>query len=151
VVHRAHHVGRTEEERREFRIIGVLGAGQMGGGIAQVAATAGYEVRLADASLEVAQKGRARIERCSRSKSRRPKSAPTEIAIVNRIVAVNAPQISGECDLVVEAATENIDLKLKLFRQCDEALQSPTRSSRATRRRSRSPSSPAPRSDPIAS
>ena len=46
----------------EIRVIGVLGAGQMGGGIAQVAATAGFEVKLADASLELATKGRAKIE-----------------------------------------------------------------------------------------
>ncbi len=42
----------------DIRTIGVLGAGQMGGGIAQVAAAAGYDVILADASLELAEKGR---------------------------------------------------------------------------------------------
>jgi 3-hydroxybutyryl-CoA dehydrogenase len=43
-------------------------------------------------------------------------------ATVARITAVNGPADFSDCDLVVEAATENLDLKLKLFRQCDEAL-----------------------------
>ena len=42
----------------EIKSIGIIGAGQMGGGIAQVAAAAGYDVKLADASIELAQKGR---------------------------------------------------------------------------------------------
>ena len=46
----------------DIRTIGVLGAGQMGGGIAQVAATASYDVKLADASIELAQKGKAKID-----------------------------------------------------------------------------------------
>ena len=50
-----------KEVRREFRTIGILGAGQMGGGIAQVAAQAGYDVKLADAAIELAEKGRERI------------------------------------------------------------------------------------------
>ncbi|MGO8997492.1 MAG: 3-hydroxyacyl-CoA dehydrogenase NAD-binding domain-containing protein, partial [Polyangiaceae bacterium] len=48
------------DERKEtstgIRVIGILGAGQMGGGIAQVAAQAGYDVKLADASRELAEK-----------------------------------------------------------------------------------------------
>ena len=49
----------------EIRTVGVLGAGQMGGGIAQVAATAGYEVVLADASLALAPGGEVRAETVS--------------------------------------------------------------------------------------
>jgi 3-hydroxybutyryl-CoA dehydrogenase len=112
-----------KEERREVRIIGVLGAGQMGGGIAQVAAQAGYEVRLADASLELAQKGRARIDAILQKQVEKAKvSADMKEATVLRIKAVAGPSEFADCDLVIEAATENVDLKLKLFRQCDEAL-----------------------------
>ena len=115
-----------KETRREVRTIGVLGAGQMGGGIAQVAAQSGFDVRLADASLELAQKGRARIDSILQKQVEKAKvSADMKVAIVNRITAVGGPADFADCDLVIEAATEMIDLKLKLFRQCDEALTSP--------------------------
>ena len=52
-------------------VVGVVGAGQMGGGIAQVAAAAGLRVVLIDAGLELAQRGKARIERALASWSRR--------------------------------------------------------------------------------
>jgi 3-hydroxybutyryl-CoA dehydrogenase len=113
-----------KEERYEVRGIGVLGAGQMGGGIAQVAATAGFEVKLADASLELAQKGRARIDAILQKQVEKAKMSPDmKEGIVNRITAVASIVNFAPCDLVIEAATENVELKLKLFRQCDEAMK----------------------------
>jgi len=64
---------------------------------------------------EVALKGARASKRCSRAVEKAKVSADMKIAIVNRIVAVNGPADFGECDLVVEAATENIDLKLSSF------------------------------------
>lgn len=109
----------------EIRKIGVLGAGQMGGGIAQVAAAAGYDVVLADASLELAQKGRGKIEAVLGKQVEKGKmKAEDKDALVGRITPAAGPSDFGACDLVVEAATENVDLKIKLFRACDEAMKS---------------------------
>jgi 3-hydroxybutyryl-CoA dehydrogenase len=111
-------------EVSDIRKIGILGAGQMGGGIAQVASQAGYEVRLADASLELAKKGLAKIESVLQKQVDKGKmSADMKDGIVRRITAIGGPGEFTDCDLVIEAATENVDLKLKLFRQCDEAMK----------------------------
>jgi len=96
----------------------------MGGGIAQVAATAGFDVRLCDATLELAQKGIAKIDAILKKQVDKGKlDAATQQGIVSRIRPIATPADFKDCDIVVEAATENVDLKLKLFRQCDEALR----------------------------
>ena len=108
----------------DIRTIGVLGAGQMGGGIAQVAAAAGYDVVLADASLELAQRGRAKIEAILGKQVEKGKiKAEDKDALVGRIKPVNGAADFSTCDLVIEAATENVDLKQKLFKGCDEAMK----------------------------
>jgi 3-hydroxybutyryl-CoA dehydrogenase len=106
------------------RVVGILGAGQMGGGIAQVAASAGYEVRLVDASIELAQKGRAKIEAILGKQVDKGKmSAEMKDAIVAKIAPSPGVPAFGECDLVVEAATETLELKLDLFKRCDAAMK----------------------------
>ncbi len=108
----------------EIHVVGVLGAGQMGGGIAQVAATAGYAVRLADASLELAEKGKQRIvAQLTKQVEKGKLAADVKDAIAERIVAIADILGFADCDLVIEAATENVELKMKLFRQIDEALK----------------------------
>lgn len=108
----------------EIRVIGVLGAGQMGSGIAQVAAAAGYDVVLADASLELATKGRAKIDAIAGKLVDKGKmTADARAALVGRITPVGSPADFGSADLVIEAATENLELKLKLLRACDEAMK----------------------------
>jgi 3-hydroxybutyryl-CoA dehydrogenase len=116
------------DERNEgnvgIRTIGILGAGQMGGGIAQVAAQAGYAVKLADASRELAEKGRGKVEAILEKQVAKGKvSADMLAAIMTRIEAAAGAVDFRDCDLVVEAATENTELKLKLFRMCDEAMK----------------------------
>ena len=107
----------------EIRVIGVLGAGQMGGGIAQVAAACGHEVKLADANVDLAKKGRDAISRVLDKQVEKGKmTADAKAALVARIAPVGGPADFAGCDLVIEAATENADLKLRLLRQCDEAL-----------------------------
>jgi len=107
----------------EIRVIGVLGAGQMGSGIAQVAAGAGFDVRLADVSLDVAEKGKGKIEKILAKQVEKGKlAAEDKNALVGRITPIAGPEGFKGCDLVIEAATENVDLKLALFRRCDEAL-----------------------------
>jgi len=106
-----------------IQTIGVLGAGQMGGGIAQVAAAAGYDVRLCDATLELAKKGLGKIDAILEKQVQKGKmDAAAKSGITSRITPIDSPSKFAGCDLVIEAATENVELKLKLFKQCDDAL-----------------------------
>lgn len=107
-----------------IQTIGILGAGQMGSGIAQVAAQSGFSAKLCDASLDLAKKGRARIESALAKQVEKGKlTAEQAKDIVSRIEAVGAPRDFSSCDLVIEAATENLELKLDLLEQCDKALR----------------------------
>ncbi|MEZ4381459.1 MAG: 3-hydroxybutyryl-CoA dehydrogenase [Nannocystaceae bacterium] len=104
--------------------IGVLGAGQMGAGIAHVAAVAGYEVRLADVSLEHASKGKAGIaKRLGRLVEKGKLSADNRDAALARIHPAIGAEGLATCDLAIEAATENIDLKKRLFAALDAACK----------------------------
>src|SRR5262252_7036753 len=96
----------------EIHVIGVLGAGQMGGGIAQVAATSGYEVKLADASLDLAQRGLAKVDAIlGKQVSKGKMSDEMKRSILSKIVAVPSARDFADCDLVIEAATEKLELK----------------------------------------
>ena len=108
----------------DIRTIGVIGAGQMGGGIAQVAAASGYEVLLSDASRELAQKGKAKIEKAlGRLVEKGKIEAKARDEILARIEPGASPADFGSVDLAVEAATENLDLKLKIFQAADQAMK----------------------------
>ena len=108
----------------EIQTIGVLGAGQMGGGIAQVAAQAGYEVRLADVDLARAEAGKARIDKfMSRAVDKGKLDAADKQAALERITCVNAIEELAKVDFAIEAATESIELKKRLFRQLDGVLE----------------------------
>lgn len=108
----------------EVKIVGVLGAGQMGGGIAQVAASADYQVLLADQSLELAEKGKAKIDKAlGRLVEKEKITQETRAAIVGRIQAVASTADFASADLVIEAATENYELKIKLLAACDAAMK----------------------------
>jgi 3-hydroxybutyryl-CoA dehydrogenase len=107
----------------EIQTVGVLGSGQMGGGIAQVAATAGIRVTLVDISLEQAQKGRQRIEAVlSRLVDKGKVAGPERDALLARIGCAESPEALSGCDLVIEAATEDASLKIELLRRCDRVM-----------------------------
>ena len=108
----------------EIQIIGVLGAGQMGSGIAQVSAAAGWAVKLADANLELAERARAKIKGGLDKLVEKGKlDAAAAADTAARITPVGAIADLADCDLVVEAATENVSLKLDLFRALDAAVK----------------------------
>jgi 3-hydroxybutyryl-CoA dehydrogenase len=112
-----------DEQAETFRVIGVLGAGQMGGGIAQVAAASGYDVRLADASLELASKGKEKVGAALAKQVDKGKmSADMRDSLLARITPTDGAAGFTACDLVVEAATESFDLKVKLLQACDAAM-----------------------------
>jgi 3-hydroxybutyryl-CoA dehydrogenase len=103
---------------------GVIGAGQMGRGIAQVAAQAGFRVPLLDANRELAEKGRQRIEQSlGRLVEKGKLDAEERDAAVGRIEPASTYDALAEADLVVEAATENLEVKLELFRAADAAMK----------------------------
>jgi len=111
----------------EIRVFGVVGAGQMGRGIAQVAAQSGLEVKLLDASRELADKGRGRIvSTLDRLVERGQSEASERDAIAGRIEASSDYDLFAQADMVVEAATESIELKQDIFRRADRAMQKPT-------------------------
>ena len=99
-------------------VITVVGAGQMGAGIAQVCAQNGYRVLLADAALERAQGAKAGIEKQLTRLAERGKLDPAQRdAALERIEPTTAELAYPRSDLVIEAATENRELKLALFKQ----------------------------------
>ena len=108
------------------RIIAVLGAGQMGAGIAQVAATSGYEVVLRDIEDRFVQGGLSRIEgRLQRAVEKGSLDANAATTIRGRIQGTLDLAAAANADLVIEAVPEEPDLKKSLFRELD-GLASPS-------------------------
>jgi 3-hydroxybutyryl-CoA dehydrogenase len=101
--------------------VGIVGAGTMGNGIAQAFAGAGIDVVMTDISDAALQRG---LNTVSGSLDRLIKkekiNAEQKAAVLARISTSTDTAAIGECDLVVEAATENEALKLKIFKQLDE-------------------------------
>ena len=108
----------------EIRTVGVIGAGQMGSGIAQVSADAGYDVKLADISLESATAG---VEKLTAALGKAVEGGKMEAAqrdaIVGRISPVAALADMADCDLVIEAASENELVKRKIFSELCPSLK----------------------------
>lgn len=95
---------------------GIIGAGLMGSGIAQAAATAGHEVILSDIALDRAEKGKAAIgKQLDRQVAREKLSSTEAAAILARITPAGDTDGFADAALVIEAATENVELKKKLF------------------------------------
>ncbi|HEY7154942.1 MAG TPA: 3-hydroxyacyl-CoA dehydrogenase NAD-binding domain-containing protein, partial [Gemmataceae bacterium] len=99
-----------------IRTVGVIGAGQMGNGIAHVCALAGLRVRLNDVSAECIRAGLATINgNMARQVSKHAITEDDRKAALGRIEAAESLDGLSECDLVIEAATEKEEVKRKLF------------------------------------
>jgi 3-hydroxybutyryl-CoA dehydrogenase len=103
--------------------IAVVGAGTMGNGIAHVFAQFGYEVNLIDVSQDALDRALKTIDKnLERQVSKERITADDKTATLSRITTVtDLSKGVSDRELVVEAATENVDLKLKIFKQMDEA------------------------------
>jgi 3-hydroxybutyryl-CoA dehydrogenase len=102
----------------------VIGAGQMGGGIAQIAAQAGLQVLLNDIDASLIEKRMAFIDKTlSRNVEKGRITAEEQQAILGRLVPSTNLQEAAEVDFVVEAATESMALKEKIFRTLDEVAR----------------------------
>lgn len=105
----------------EFNKIMVIGAGQMGGGIAQVAAQAGINVVLNDIKEEFVQRGLGVITKnLERNIAKGRLSEEEKSAILGRIQPSTSLSDGSEVDLVIEAAVENMSIKAQIFKQLDE-------------------------------
>jgi 3-hydroxybutyryl-CoA dehydrogenase len=107
--------------KEDLMLVGVVGAGTMGAGIAEVfARTPGCKVRLTDLSVDLAEKGRDRqVAALDRQVARARLSEHERDEIVGRLATTTVADL-GQCDLVVEAVVESMAVKRPLFEQLDE-------------------------------
>jgi 3-hydroxybutyryl-CoA dehydrogenase len=100
----------------QIRKIGVIGAGQMGSGIAHVSALAGFDVKLNDLSADRIKAGIATINgNMARQVSRKRIREEERQTALKRITPAETLDALGDCDLVIEAATEKEDIKRAIF------------------------------------
>ena len=105
--------------------IGIIGAGQMGSGIAHVCALAGYEVRLADVEAKAIEQAISTIDRnLARQVSRGRISESDKSAAVRHIRTGTQFDLFGDCDVVIEAATEKEEVKREIFKKLVPQLKS---------------------------
>ncbi len=104
----------------EIKKIMVIGAGQMGGGIAQVSAQAGFATVQYDINMELVNKGLALIKKnLSRDVEKGKRTQADADAIFGRIIPSVSLEDAADCDLIVEAIVENFDIKKKVFEELD--------------------------------
>jgi 3-hydroxybutyryl-CoA dehydrogenase len=105
----------------EIKKVGVVGCGQMGGGIAQVCAQSGYPVTVSEINDDLLKKGLASIDALlTRSVQKEKITRQDKDDTMAGIKGTTDIKDLGDCDLVIEAAVENMDLKRKIFGELDE-------------------------------
>ncbi|UYY75923.1 3-hydroxyacyl-CoA dehydrogenase NAD-binding domain-containing protein [Sphingomonas sp. R1] len=106
-----------------MKTVGVIGAGQMGAGIAQVSAQAGYAVLLSDVDQARAEAGKAGIaKQLSRAVEKEKITAADAEAALGRITPISDLAAMAPCELVIEAATEREAIKRQIFETVGKAL-----------------------------
>ncbi len=108
----------------EIKTIGVIGAGQMGRGIAQVAAQAGFEVLMMDAKAQALEHGLGFIKaQLDKGTAKGKWSEDEASAALSRLSGASALEDLADCDLIIEAATENKNIKFEIFKKLDEVAK----------------------------
>lgn len=111
----------------QYNKIMVIGAGQMGGGIAQVAAQAGCRVVLNDIKPEFVEAGLARIAKnLDRDVGKGRRSAEERMTIMDRLSLSLTLDDAADCDVVIEAAVEAMPIKAEIFSKLDQACRAET-------------------------
>lgn len=111
----------------EIKNVMVIGSGQMGSGIAQVFAQAGYTVYLNDIKLEAVERGIGGITKQLERAVEKGRVTNEELTeTVSRLIPSTTYEDAKNVQLVIEAATENRDIKLKIFKQLDEITEATT-------------------------
>ncbi|MGA8365205.1 MAG: 3-hydroxybutyryl-CoA dehydrogenase [Solirubrobacteraceae bacterium] len=109
---------------QQLKQVGVLGAGLMGHGIAQVAAQSGYEVVLREVDEATLAKGIGKIEKqLARAVEKGKSSQEDADAVRARIKGTTDYKDLADCDLVIEAITENLGLKLEMWKELDRIVK----------------------------
>src|SRR5690625_4355588 len=105
----------------EIKKVMIIGAGQMGSGIAQVHAMAGFDVFLHDLKKELVDKG---VDTITKNLARQVEKGRMETSeketILSRITASTNLENASQVDVIIEAATENMDVKKKIFSDLDQ-------------------------------
>src|SRR2546421_5927075 len=105
----------------EIKQVGVLGAGLMGHGIAQVAAQAGYDIVVREVDDDTLAKGLGKIEKqLARAVEKGKQEQADADAVRGRIQGTTDYGDLADCDLVIEAITEDLALKLEMWRELDK-------------------------------
>ncbi len=109
----------------EIKKIMVIGAGQMGGGIAQVSAQAGFETVLNDIRMDLVENGIALIRKQLSKQVAKGKITESAMeSILGRITPSDDFKDAESCDLIIEAVVENMDVKAKIFSELDRIAPS---------------------------
>ncbi len=110
-----------------FKKIGIIGCGQMGSGIAQVAAQAGYPVLSHEMSEELFEKGLRNITKLlDRAIEKGKLDSPTRDKILGNISGTTELSDMADCDIIIEAVTEDMTTKQEIFRELDAACKPET-------------------------
>ena len=111
----------------EIKKVGVLGCGLMGSGIAQTAATAGFEVTVREVSEELLQKGFASIEKSLERFADKGTITPEQQKETrDRLFGTTSFKDLADCDIIIEAIIENLDDKQKTYRELDALCKAET-------------------------
>ena len=111
----------------KIRRVGVLGAGLMGSGIAEVAARAGYDTKVREVTEDLAKQGLGRIESSLAKAVERGKATAEESAATRaRLATTTRLEDLADCDVIVEAVVENIQVKKETFGALDAACKPET-------------------------
>jgi 3-hydroxybutyryl-CoA dehydrogenase len=114
-------------EHANIRQVAVIGAGTMGNGIAQVCAQAGIEVTMVDVSIAAVDRGRKNILGSLDKLVQKGKLQPSQKdEVMQRIRTTTSYQELQDADLVIEAATENLELKLRILRDIEAIVGAET-------------------------
>jgi len=104
----------------EVKKVGVVGCGSMGAGIAQLCAQSGFQVVVSEINDEFLKRGMGFIDKVlSRSVEKGKLAQADKDAVMGRIKGTTSTKDFADCDLVIEAAIENLDLKKKIFAELD--------------------------------
>lgn len=127
MVHQLGVAHNSKELKVEIKSVGVLGLGTMGGGIAQVCAQAGFEVIGLEISQELIDKGKKHIGRFLKIAVRRKEIEKDDIdSVLLNITGTTDMNDLKDCDIVIEAVIENLQLKQDLFSRLDETCKPET-------------------------
>src|SRR5690349_13397213 len=107
----------------QIKKVGVLGCGLMGSGIAQVSAVAGYDVTVLEQEQKFLDKGFAGIDKSLAKFAEKGTLKEPAEKIRARLKGVTTPQALADCDIIVEAIIENVEVKKKTFAALDKIVK----------------------------